>query len=121
MRKLLAIALLLVTAVLVYQPSHALAQDFARKKLGQWGDPLTPPPTRLRCVKEASMTGFKCRGLKCSRNTWKTCIGTAMDTRTMQCEAFLRVPRVEALPNTLKKAAVNAPLTPTAALLKSDR
>jgi hypothetical protein len=83
---------------------NVLADDFYRKKIAQWGDPLTPPHTRTRCVKNSSMTGFKCRGLKCSRATWTTCTGWATDTQTMQCELFLRVPK----PNSLAPAAFAA-------------
>lgn len=55
----------------------ANAAEFGRQKVAQWGDPLTPPHTRTRCIGYASGTWPWGGG-------WKTCNQWATDTRTMQ-------------------------------------
>jgi hypothetical protein len=57
--------------------------EVIRQKVAQWGDPLTPPHIRVRCVKEASGKIFGKR--------WRTCVGWATDTKTLQRELFLIV------------------------------
>ena len=49
----------------------------AERTAAQWGG----PETRTRCISEKSMTGFKCNGLKCRRETWKTCGEWATDAK----------------------------------------
>ncbi|OYD77987.1 UNVERIFIED_ORG: hypothetical protein BDU10_3110 [Burkholderia sp. CF145] len=60
----------------------------AEQTAAQWGG----PEFRLRCVSEASMTGFKCEGLKCRRNTWKTCKGSAVDYKQHRLTARMYGP-----------------------------
>lgn len=69
------IALIILVSVL---PSLATSETKVlvfEKLLVQYGG----PETRVRCSKWASTTGVKCRGLKCGRTTWKTCVGHATD------------------------------------------
>jgi hypothetical protein len=99
--------LMMCVAIVLGTTSTSLAQDFYRQHLVSWPDPLTPPRVTMRCVKEASTSGVKCRGLKCRRTTWRTCVGHAYDTQHMQCELFLRVPRLSNLPRGLENSARN--------------
>ena len=63
-------------AIAIGGMANAETKTFVTEKLvAQWGG----PETRTRCSKWASTTGVKCRGLKCGRTTWKTCIGHATD------------------------------------------
>ena len=103
MREFIVVALLAAVST----QTSASAQELYEKKIAQWGDPLTPPHTRSRCVKEASTNGFKCSGLRCSHTVWKTCVGWAVDTQTMQCELFMRVPRLAGLTADAQAAARN--------------
>lgn len=104
-------ALLLLTgfaaAFITALPAPSMAQDYHRRTLVGWPDPFTPPRVTTRCVKWASTTGVKCKGLKCRRTAWKTCIGHAYDTRYMRCELVLRVPAIARLPVYLQNAARN--------------
>lgn len=91
----------LTLAGLLFGSSVACAQDAFKKELVSWPDPLTLPRTTTRCVKNASMSGFSCHGLKCGRTTWTTCIGWATDVEHMQCHLFLTVPDPSSLASTL--------------------
>jgi hypothetical protein len=68
---------ILLVLACVFTAEFAIARGplLAERTAAQWGG----PETRNRCVAEKSMTGFKCKGLKCSRNTWKTCGEFAVD------------------------------------------
>lgn len=57
--------------------------EYGRKKIAQWGDPLTPPQTRTRCVSEAW-------GKWPWGGEWRTCNGWATDYKTMQVEVFMK-------------------------------
>jgi hypothetical protein len=57
--------------------------QYGRKKIVQWGDPLTPPQSRTRCVSEAW-------GKWPWGGEWRTCNGWATDYRTMQVELYMK-------------------------------
>lgn len=97
MSRFLKTVLLAGAALAIAAPS-ARAEDFYTRKLAQWGDPFTPPQTRVRCAKWASGSWPWGGG-------WKTCIGHAVDTKTMQCEVFAKVPNLSGLPAQAEKAA----------------
>jgi len=57
--------------------------QYGMTKIAQWGDPLTPPQTRTRCVSEAW-------GKWPWGGEWRTCNGWATDYRTMQVEVYMK-------------------------------
>ena len=82
--------------------AHARGPLLAERTAAQWGG----PETRVRCSKMASMTGFKCRGLTCSRTTWKTCIGHALDLKQHRIVARMYGPdTITTADSQLKKIA----------------
>lgn len=56
--------------------------QYGRKKIAQWGDPLTLPQTRTRCIGEA-WGNWPWGG------EWRTCNQWATDYRTMQVEVYM--------------------------------
>jgi hypothetical protein len=84
---------------LVCVSSTAVAQDFHKQKLAQWGDPFTPVQTRTRCIGEA--WGH----IPLVSENWRSCNEWATDTSSMQCEVTLRVPTVASLPAAAQSAA----------------
>lgn len=52
------------------------------QKIGEWGDPLTPPQSETECSKWAS-------GDLPFGGGWKTCVGWTTKWRHMEVEAFL--------------------------------
>lgn len=73
-----------LSALSCLMATPAVAADISRKKLSQWGDPLTPPQTKTDCVDWAS-------GDWPWGGSWKTCKGWRTQVRSMQVEAFLVV------------------------------
>lgn len=86
-------------SVTIFSSMSANAAEINRQKVAQWGDPLTPPQSRTKCVSYASgnwpwpATGG-----------WKTCNGWGTDWRHMEVEAFL----VFNGPDNLASDAINA-------------
>jgi hypothetical protein len=66
-------------AFLVLAPRTAQARGelLASQTLGSWDG----PETKGYCGRMGSMTGFKCRHLRCSKHTWKTCIEPKIDLK----------------------------------------
>jgi hypothetical protein len=63
----------------------AANSDLVRTKIAQWGDPLTPPQTRTRCIGYASgKWPWPAKG------GWKTCNEWATDYKTMQVSAYIK-------------------------------
>ena len=61
---------------------QAFADELSRQKIGEWGDPLTPPQSRTDCIGYASGK-FPWGG------GWKTCNQWATHWRHMEVEYFL--------------------------------
>lgn len=80
-------------------PVVATAAVVSRQKIGEWGDPLTPPQSRTSCVKYASGNWPWGGG-------WKSCVGWKTEWRHMEVEMFLQVDGPSNLSDAAKQAVV---------------
>jgi hypothetical protein len=74
--------------IAVSQPANARGDLLASRTLGSWDG----PETKGYCGEMASMTGFKCRKLKCRKHTWKTCIQPKVDLKRHRIVATMYGP-----------------------------
>jgi hypothetical protein len=97
-----------VCMALAASSSQIKAAEVARHKIGEWGDPFTPPQSRTSCIGYASGNWPWGGG-------WKTCNQWKTEWRHMEVEVSILVNGPDNLDASVRQAAVDCALTAFAA------
>jgi len=62
-----------------------MATLLLKQKIGEWGDPLTPPESKTEC------NGWNSGDWPWGGGGWKTCVSWGTQWRHMEVEAFLEI------------------------------
>lgn len=90
------VGLVLICLSLLAAPSaFCRGQLLAEQTAASWGG----PETKVECGKMGSMTGFTCKGLKCRKKTWKTCIWPKVILEQHRLVAKMYGPKTISNPN----------------------
>src|SRR6266436_2861323 len=84
LKRILVCTVTLVAGLSTLNVQSVEAAQLSRQKIGQWGDPLTPPQSRTSCVNYASGNWSWGGG-------WKTCVGWKTEWRHMEVEMYLQI------------------------------